>query len=78
MRPASVTMALVLSLATAGCAGMSEKEQRMLSGGAAGAAGGAALGAVTGGSAAVGALVGGAVGTGGGYLYDEYETDDHD
>ena len=60
---------LILSLA--GCAGMSSREQRMLSGGAMGAAGGAALGAITGGSPAVGAAVGGAAGVVGGVVVDE-------
>lgn len=57
----------------AGCANMSSREQRMLSGGAIGAAGGAALGAITGGNPAVGAAVGGAVGVVGGAIVDEMD-----
>jgi osmotically inducible lipoprotein OsmB len=57
-------------LTSAGCANMSARQQRALSGGAIGAAGGAALGAVTGGSPAVGAGVGGAAGATTGYFWD--------
>jgi hypothetical protein len=67
-------LALTAALAT-GCAGMGERQQRSLSGGAGGAAAGAGLGAITGGSPAVGAAVGGAAGALGGYLLgddDEY------
>lgn len=63
----------VLVLTLGACAGMSAREQRMLSGGAIGAGAGAAIGAVTGGSPAVGAAVGGAAGVVGGILVDEHE-----
>lgn len=56
-----------------GCAGMTPREQRTVSGGAAGAAGGAALGAITGGSPAIGAGVGGAAGALGGFILEELE-----
>ncbi len=65
----SVVLVVVL-LATVGCANMSARQQRALSGGAIGAAGGAAVGAVTGGSPAVGAAVGGAAGATTGYFWD--------
>jgi len=61
----------VAVLATAGCANMTPRQQRALSGGAIGAAGGAALGAVVGGSPALGAAVGGAVGTATGALWED-------
>jgi osmotically inducible lipoprotein OsmB len=62
---------LVLALvATTGCASMSARQQRALSGGAIGAAGGAAVGAITGGSPAIGAGVGGAAGATTGYFWD--------
>ena len=61
----------VTVLATAGCANMTPRQQRALSGGAVGAAGGAALGAVVGGSPALGAAVGGAVGTATGALWED-------
>lgn len=60
---------LVLALIT-GCAGMSTRQQRALSGGAIGAAGGAAIGAMAG-SPTTGAIVGGAVGTATGALWDD-------
>ena len=57
---------LVLGVALIGlgaCSHMTEKEQKMLSGGAIGAAGGAALGLVTGGGLVAGGLIGAAAGT---------------
>jgi hypothetical protein len=65
-----VAMVTILG-SLAGCAGMSTREQRVLSGAAIGAGTGAAVGAVTGGSPAVGAAVGGAVGAVGGLVVDE-------
>ncbi len=61
--------ALVVALTT-GCAGMSTRQQRALSGGAIGAAGGAAIGAMAG-SPTTGAIVGGAVGTATGALWED-------
>lgn len=61
------------SLFTLGCAGMSETQQRALSGGAIGAAGGAALTAIAGGNVAVGAGLGGAAGALTGYILGETE-----
>ena len=60
---------LVLTLTT-GCAGMSTRQQRALSGGAIGAAGGAAIVALAG-SPTTGAIVGGAVGTATGALWED-------
>jgi hypothetical protein len=48
-----VSLALVL-VAMAGCANMTPRQQRALSGGAIGAAGGAAIGAIVGGSPLIG------------------------
>jgi len=62
------SLVLLILAVTCGCAGMSERQQKTLSGGAIGAGGGALLGAVTGGSPAVGAAVGGAAGALGGYI----------
>ena len=64
-------MLVVACLFTFGCAGMSETQQRPLSGAAIGAAGGAALTAIAGGNPAVGAGVGGAVGGLTGYIIGE-------
>jgi osmotically inducible lipoprotein OsmB len=59
---------LVASLvALGGCAGMSETEQRTLTGGAGGAAAGAAIGALAG-NAGLGAAIGGGTGLAGGFL----------
>jgi hypothetical protein len=54
-------------LVLGGCAGMSETEQRTLTGGAGGAAAGAAIGALAG-NAGLGAAIGGAAGLTGGFL----------
>lgn len=67
-----LTAAIVLLLIT-GCAGMSQQEQRALSGGAIGAAGGAVIGAMAG-NAGVGAAIGGAVGTATGALWDDIKS----
>lgn len=52
----------------AGCSGMSNTQQKMLSGGAIGAAAGAGITAIAGGNPIWGAVGGAAVGTAGGYL----------
>jgi len=62
---------LVVACLVAGCAGMSHREQRILSGGAIGAGAGAALGAITGNSIAGGAAIGAAAGALGGLIVDE-------
>ena len=68
-----VTAILVAgALATSGCAGMSDTQQRTLTGAAGGAAGGAIIGAIAG-NAGLGAAIGGAVGAGGGYLYGKHK-----
>jgi len=54
----------------AGCSGMSQQEQKALSGGAIGAAGGAIIGAMAG-SPATGAAIGGAAGAATGALWDD-------
>jgi hypothetical protein len=63
-----VALMLMVALAAGGCAGLSETEQRTLTGGAGGAAAGAVIGALAG-NAGLGAAIGGAVGAGGGFLY---------
>ena len=65
-----IGVALLVLALTTGCAGMSERQQRALSGGAIGAAGGAAFGALAG-SPTTGAIVGGAVGTATGALWED-------
>ncbi len=58
--------------ALGGCAGLSETEQRTLTGGAAGAAGGAVIGAIAG-NTALGVVIGGAAGVAGGYIWDQHK-----
>jgi uncharacterized protein YcfJ len=72
MKNLFIVTILVIGLALAGCSGMSDTEQRTLSGAAIGAGAGTAIGAVSG-NAAMGAVVGTAVGAGGGYLYDRHK-----
>ncbi len=62
MRKIRSISAVLLTVFTLSCAGMTPTQQRALSGGAIGAAGGAAISAIAGGSAAVGAVIGGAAG----------------
>jgi osmotically inducible lipoprotein OsmB len=72
MRNILTVSVLVVALAFFGCAGMTDTQQRTLSGGAIGAAGGAAIGAMAG-NAGMGAAIGGAAGLAGGYLYDKHK-----
>ncbi len=65
--PITLTAALVVSGALSGCAGMSDTQQRTLSGAAIGTAGGALIGG------SKGALIGAGVGALGGYLYDSHK-----
>jgi osmotically inducible lipoprotein OsmB len=58
---------LCLTLLFGGCAGMSNTEQRVLSGGSIGAGSGLLLGGLP------GAIVGGGAGALGGYLYDQHQ-----
>ena len=57
---------LCLTLLLGGCAGMSNTEQRVLSGGSIGAGSGLLLGGLP------GAIVGAGAGSLGGYLYDKH------
>ncbi len=68
----TVILIVVLALALGGCSGMSNTQQRMLSGGAIGASGGALIGWAAG-SPAAGAAIGGGAGVLGGFLYDQYQ-----
>lgn len=71
MKKSQIAVLAIAGLSVAGCSGMTEQQQRALSGGAMGAAGGAAIGALSGGSTVAGALIGGAAGTAAGLLYDQ-------
>jgi len=68
----TVSLLLLAVMLVGGCSGMSDTEQRVLSGGAIGAGGGALIGAAAG-SAATGAAIGGGAGLLGGYIYDQYQ-----
>lgn len=72
MKRSVIVLMLVLTLGLFGCAGMSDTEQRTLSGGAIGAGAGAVVGAMSG-EAVWGAAIGAAAGAAGGYLYDKNE-----
>jgi hypothetical protein len=70
MKPRSMmTCGVAAAIVLAGCAGMSDTEQRTLSGAPIGNAGGAAVGAITGDWAW--AAAGAAAAAAGGYLYDK-------
>src|ERR1700722_18621983 len=65
----TITSVMVCALALTGCSGMTDTQQRALSGTAIGAGGGAILGAI-GGNAALGAVAGAGAGLVGGLIYD--------
>ena len=70
MKKTAIVVVLVISLAFLGCAGMSDTEQRTLSGAAIGAGAGTIVGAIAG-NAGWGAAIGAAAGAGTGYLHDK-------
>jgi osmotically inducible lipoprotein OsmB len=70
MRKSAIAIILAISITFVGCAGMSETQQRTLSGGAIGAGAGAVVGAIAG-HTALGIVAGAAAGAAGGYLYDQ-------
>ena len=72
MKRISLISILVISLALGGCAGMSDTEQRTLSGGAIGAGAVTIVGAIAG-HTAWGAAIGAASGLAGGYLWDHHK-----
>lgn len=72
MKHIAIIVILIISTSFLGCAGMTDTQQRSLSGAAMGAAAGTAVGAISG-SAGWGAAIGAAAGATGGYLYDKNE-----
>jgi len=68
----AVILLMVAAMVLGGCSGMSNTEQRVLSGGAIGAGSGALIGWAAG-CPACGAAIGGGAGMVGGYVYDRYE-----
>ena len=67
-----IILLVVAALFLGGCSGMSNTQQRILSGGAIGASSGALIGWAAG-SPAAGAAIGGGAGMLGGLLYAQYE-----
>ena len=70
MKSLIVVILIALSICSAGCANLSNTEQRVLSGGAIGAGSGAVIGALAG-SAGLGAAAGAGAGLLGGFIYDQ-------
>ncbi|MEW6657753.1 MAG: YMGG-like glycine zipper-containing protein [Thermodesulfobacteriota bacterium] len=68
----TLVLVMVGAMLLAGCSGMSNTQQRVLSGGAIGAGSGALIGWAAG-SPAAGAAIGAGAGAVGGFIYDRYE-----
>jgi outer membrane lipoprotein SlyB len=71
MRPIIAACIIVTFLFTMGCSGLSDKQQKTMTGGLIGAAGGAGIAAIAGGNAGVGAAVGAVAGGLTGYIIGE-------
>ena len=67
-----LVVCLVIGIGLSGCSGMSDTQQRTLSGGAIGASAGAVAGAIAG-NTGMGLAIGAAAGVAGGYIYDQNE-----
>ena len=67
----AIGIVMVILSTMIGCAGMSDQQQRTLSGSVIGAAGGAGIAAIAGGNAGVGAAVGAVAGGLTGYIIGE-------
>lgn len=72
MKKQATVVVLLLIIAVWGCAGMTDTQQRTVTGGAMGAAAGTAIGAISG-NAGWGAAIGAAVGSAGGFIYGRNE-----
>lgn len=72
MRKQATVVVLMLILTVWGCAGMTDTQQRTVSGTAIGAAAGTAIGAISG-NAGWGAAIGAAAGGAGGFIYGRHE-----
>jgi len=73
MKIAAILLAVVLVTTTLGCAGMSTRDQRILSGGALGAGAGAGVAYIVGAPIVVGVAAGAAAGAVGGLIVDEID-----
>lgn len=69
-----VILAAIVAISLSGCAGLSEREQRAMTGTGIGAAGGAAIGAIAG-NAGLGAAIGAGAGLLGGLVVDKVDKD---
>ncbi len=76
LRALKLPFAAVVILGLAGCSGLSDTEQRVLSGGAIGATVGTVGTVLTGGCVACGAAIGGAAGAATGFVVDQIEKSD--
>ena len=74
MQKSLVVAAVCAALLLSGCAGMSDTEQRAVSGAGIGAAGGAVIGALSG-NTAMGAVIGAGAGLVGGLVVDKVKKD---
>jgi hypothetical protein len=72
MKKIAILILAVLFINITGCAGMSDTQQRTVTGGLGGAATGAVIGAIAG-NAGMGAAIGAAAGTAGGFLYGKHK-----
>jgi osmotically inducible lipoprotein OsmB len=72
MKKIVILVFAILLINITGCAGMSDTQQRTMTGGLGGAAGGAVIGAIAG-NAGMGAAIGAVAGTAGGYLYGKHK-----
>ena len=68
----TIALVVVVVLLVGSCSGMSNTQQRVLTGGAVGAGSGALIGWAAG-CPGCGAAIGGGAGLVGGYIYDQYE-----
>lgn len=73
MKKTLIVLSVSSLLGLSACTGMSDTQQRTLSGAAIGTAAGVGIGALTGGGLLWGAAGGAAVGAVGGYVYDQHE-----
>ncbi len=71
MRNTTAIMIILATVSMYGCTGMTNTEQKTLSGAGIGAGTGAVLGVITGGSPVVGGVVGGGVGAVTGHIIGE-------
>jgi uncharacterized protein YcfJ len=72
-----ITILFACCLALTGCTGLSDTQQRALTGTGIGAAGGAVLGAI-GGNAGLGAAAGAAAGLAGGLIFDQVKKNEQE